>query len=288
MSRRRWQQIVLTIPESSQELLVGQLALLPFSGFLQDKHRLTCTLEKRRWNPAFERRLRHVLERFQREFPDTEIGFSVSTIQEQNWNARWEQSAGLVVATDKIVIKPSWKKLRRRDRRKVVLRIDPKMSFGTGHHETTRLCLLLLERYVRKGMKVLDMGTGTGILAIASVKLGVGKAAGIDNDAWAVKNARENVKRNGVGGKVTIRKGGFDSLPKRKFDLILSNIDMKTNVDSLPRYPSVLKPGGILILSGLLASDVQRLLDSLAHRNLIPVEIVIENEWVALALTKVS
>ncbi len=287
MPRRRWQQIVLKIPESYQELLIGQLALLPFAGFTQEDQQLTCTVEKKLWNAALERRLRYVLSRFQHEFPDADILFSTSTIYEQNWNARWEQSAGIVEATDRIVIKPSWKKLRKRDKGKIILHIDPKMSFGTGHHETTRLCLVLIQRYLRKGMTVLDIGSGTGILAVASVKLGASKATGIDQDPWAVQNAKENVKRNTVTGRVTIRKGGLEALPRKTFDMIVSNIDLQTNLESFPRFLRKLRENGLLILSGLLAGDVQKLLDSLEKRNAIPLEFVVENEWAALALTKV-
>ncbi|MBI2618577.1 MAG: 50S ribosomal protein L11 methyltransferase [Ignavibacteriales bacterium] len=287
MRRRRWLQIVFTLPEWYQELLVGQLALLSFAGFTQEETRLTCTIAKNRWNATLERRLETLLSRFRAEFPDADTRFSVSTFYEQNWNARWEQSTGIVEATDRIIIKPSWKKLRKKDKGKIVLHIDPKMSFGTGHHETTRLCLSLLQRYLREGMKVLDVGSGTGVLAIAAVKLGAETATGFDQDPWAVRNAQENAKRNKVEGRVSIRNGTF-STSREKADLILSNIDLPTNLQLLPDMLKRLRRAGILILSGLLAGDLQKLLDSLEHRNALPIEFVVENEWAAVALTNVD
>jgi ribosomal protein L11 methyltransferase len=160
------------------------------------------------------------------------------------------------------------------------------MAFGTGHHETTRLSLVLLEEHLRAGMNVLDFGSGTGILAIAAVKLGAASALAIDNDPWAVENAQENIVRNRVPRTVQAIEGDGRKFPKKPFDLIIANIDFPTITKHLVNLVRRLKPQGILILSGLLTTDLTDFLNNLSHQGIVPLEILNENEWVALALIK--
>ncbi|HEY5614394.1 MAG TPA: 50S ribosomal protein L11 methyltransferase [Bacteroidota bacterium] len=286
MKRRTWKQVVLSIPEHYQELLIGSLASLGFEGFLQENANLTGFIALRTWTKTTEASLQQLLSRFKKEFPQIEARYILRNVREQNWNAAWERSIGVVEVTDRIVIKPSWKKIPVSDKGKIVLHIDPKMSFGTGHHETTRLSLVLLERYCAPDMRVLDFGTGTGVLAIASVKLGAYRALGIDNDDWSIENAKENVKNNRAGSKVRIVKGDTRSIPKSKFDLVIANVDYPTISAHLSKLLAPLPHGGILILSGLLTQDLNPLLDLLKRRSAVPVEVLNENEWVALALVK--
>ncbi len=284
MAHRTWLQISILLPVSFHDLLVGQLADLGFEGFQQEDRALLCFVSTARWSPRKDARLAELLSRFKKEFPSCDLALSRRIIRERNWNARWEQSAGIVEATRHIVIKPRWKSLRKKDKGKIVLHIDPKMSFGTGHHETTRLCLALLESSIKQGDRVLDAGCGTGILAIASVKLGASKAVGIDADDWAVLNARENVRSNRATAKVAILKRNVLRLPAGRFDLILSNIDLPTNLRLLPALRRQLKSDGTIIVSGVLTSDFPKLLGTITTLKLSPVELIEENEWLAVAI----
>ena len=160
------------------------------------------------------------------------------------------------------------------------------MAFGTGHHETTRLSLVLLEGHVCSGAHVLDFGSGTGILAIAAVKLGAASALAIDNDPWAVENAQENISRNRVPRKVKAVEGDVRKLPKRSFDLIVANIDLPTITKNLAALIRKLRPQGTLIVSGLLTTDLTNFLNLISHRGAVPLEMLNENEWVAVALVK--
>ncbi|HEY4612069.1 MAG TPA: 50S ribosomal protein L11 methyltransferase [Bacteroidota bacterium] len=286
MKPRVWKQVLLTVPEQYQELLIGPLTALGFQGFLQETGQLACYMARHTWTKKVEESTRNTLSRFRKEFPHIEARFLQRTVREQNWNAAWERSIGIVDATNHIIVKPTWKKLRAKDKGKIVLQIDPKMSFGTGHHETTRLSLTLLERYCAAGASVLDVGTGTGILAIASVKLGARKAVALDNDEWSIANAKENVRNNRATKQVSILKTDLRKIPKTKFDLVVANIDYPTISAFLPKLIAPLRLGGIIILSGLLTRDVDALLDRLKHLSVIPLEIISENEWVALALVK--
>lgn len=266
-------------------MLVGLLANLGFTGFLEEDDSLAAYVPSARWTPKLKEALATTLGRLSVRFPALDIRYQIHSLKEENWNARWERSAGIVEATKRIVIKPTWKKLRPQDRGKIILHIDPKMSFGTGHHETTRLSLTLLEERLPTGGAVLDLGCGTGVLSIAASKLGARSVLAVDNDDWACRNARENIKRNRVRG-VRVIQGTLRDVPARSFDLILSNIDLPTNLKLLPSLIRKVAPGGGVILSGMLATDLPRLLDALSGRKLIPTDCIEENEWIAVALGK--
>ena len=285
MPPRKWIQIAFHVSPPHQDLLTGLLANLGFSGFLQEDTLLAAYVPFADWTPAMKTRTADALHSFTRQFPAVDVAYAVHSVKEENWNARWERSAGIIEATKRIVIKPSWKKLRTSDRGKIILHIDPKMSFGTGHHETTRLSLTLLEERLSKGSTVLDVGCGTGILSIAASKLGARAVVAVDNDDWACRNARENVKRNHVKG-VRIIRGTLRTVPRRSFDLVISNIDLPTNLKLLPSLLRRITAGGSLILSGLSATDLPQLLDALRGRNLVPTDCIEENEWIAVALGK--
>lgn len=288
MKPKAWKQITLTAPAHTHDLLIGSLTALGFNGFLQEEETLAAFIERRYWNKRNEAALQRLVARLRVQHPAIGTRFLQRTLKEKNWNAAWERSAGIVEATNRILIKPSWKKLRKKDRGKIVLHIDPKMSFGTGHHETTRLCLSLLERHLSPGVSVLDVGTGTGVLAIAARKLGARRVLALDIDRWSIKNAKENVKRNGVAPYVSVRQGGLDNLLKRKFHFALANIDYQTISRSLSKLLASVSPGGTVILSGLLTSDLPSFLRLLKHGSAVPVEVIAENEWIALALIKLD
>lgn len=282
MKTRSWTRVDLRLSEPYQDLLVGQLAALGFGGFLQESSVLSAFIRSELWKPALQEKLEKTLAAFHGSFPDVDASYSVATVEEENWNRRWERSSGIVEATERIVIKPSWKKLRKKDRGKIVLHIDPKMSFGTGHHETTRLSLRLLESAVSKGMSVLDFGCGTGVLAIAAVKLGAARADCVDIDDWAIINTKENIGRNRCGTRIRARKGDVKAIPRKRYDLIVSNTDVPTLVASLATLVSLVKPGRPILISGIMVSDLEAIHALAQKLSLVPLEVISENEWAAL------
>ncbi|HXG38338.1 MAG TPA: 50S ribosomal protein L11 methyltransferase [Bacteroidota bacterium] len=288
MKPKAWKQITLIAPAHTHDLLIGSLTAIGFNGFLQEEETLAAFIERRYWDKRLEAALQRLVDRVRVQFPAIGARFLQRDLKEKNWNAVWERSAGIVEATNRIIIKPSWKKLRKKDRGKIVLHIDPKMSFGTGHHETTRLCLSLLERHLSPGVSVLDVGTGTGVLAIAARKLGARRVLALDIDRWSIENAKENVKRNGVAPYVSVRQDGVDKPLKRRFHLVLANLDYPTISRSLSKLLASVSPGGTIILSGLLTSDLPSFLQLLEQSSAVPVEVVAENEWIALALIKLD
>ena len=202
-------------------------------------------------------------------------------VADRNWNAEWERTIRPIEVGARIAITPSWCEYRN-DSGRIVLTIDPKMSFGTGYHETTRLMLILIERYIGAGMFVLDVGTGTGILAIAAVKLGAGSATGTDTDEWAVDNAVENVRLNHAEALVGIHHGSIPGTLPARPGMICANLTLNDLTTLLPRFRELLPGGGLLLVSGLLAGDEGPIGSALRRAGFTIVETVRENEWLAI------
>ena len=286
MKPHSWIQVLIPMDEHYQDLLIGLLALSGFIGFVQEEKHIKCIIPHKKWNTTLKHKIDALLSKFNIEFPALALSYTSSILHEENWNKKWEYQTGIVEATPRIIIKPSWKKLPRRHLKKIVLHIDPKMSFGTGHHETTRLSLCLLEQFLEPGMKVLDFGTGTGILGIAGIKLGAKSVFANDNDEWAIENTRENVKRNDVQKRVMVRLGSISIVPKRTFDLLIANIDFPTISRFISSLAARVRKQGIIILSGILTSDMPVLLKLFLKNDLVPMKIVHENEWTSIALRR--
>lgn len=198
-------------------------------------------------------------------------------VADQNWNALWEASID-PVAVGAFVVAPTWAEAPPLDGR-TLLRVDPKMAFGTGHHATTRLCLRLMEPHVPTGGRVLDVGTGTGLLAIAALARGAAWAVGVDIDPWSVENARETAALNGVSDRFEVRDGSADDVPERGFDLVLANIIRPVLQPMLPALVARAAPGAPLVLSGLLVTERERFLDALAAAGAALADEASEGDW---------
>lgn len=268
--------------DALRELLSFQLYEFGFSGFLETDNVFHCFIPKARWNDALQNKILSIVGE-KRPSPITIS--SITEIQNQNWNKEWEESIQPVEVSERIVITSSWHSLPEKAGR-IVLVIDPKMSFGTGYHESTRLMLRMMDRYVTPESLVLDVGTGTGILAIAAVKLGSRLAVGIDIDEWSHINAQENVVRNGCEQRVDIRFGSLESVPESEFDFIFANIIRSTITELFPSMIKKLNKHGTFLLSGLLADDRDLMMGVLNEHDCTLLSIDQENEWISVAARK--
>jgi ribosomal protein L11 methyltransferase len=277
-------EISISADESQRELLIPTMVELGCEGFQEIDHALLCYVDKIRWtnerNELFKEQLKKILQTI-----SVNASIQFREIIEENWNEQWERSIQPIEVGNKLVIKPSWCNYENKNNR-IVIQIDPKMSFGTGYHETTRLTLRLLEKYLHIGFSMLDVGTGTGILAIAAIKLGATSAVGIDNDEWSIENARENVIINHVEDKVDISTKTLQEFPGSSFDIITANLTLNTNIDLLNGFKRLLQKSGVLLLSGLLASDKDKMIHALQSNIFDVTEIISENEWIAIAANK--
>jgi len=209
------------------------------------------------------------------------------TIEDKNWNEEYEKNVPVVEVTDRIVIKPSFKDYNPKPEQ-IIITIDPKMSFGTGGHDTTKLVIQLIEKYVKGGETVLDVGSGTGVLAISTILLGAQKAIGIDNDEWCLLNGNENVQANNLEDKVEIRLAELKDVPENNFDLIVANINKHILIDIASELESKIKKTGTLILSGLLNIDEEDIVKIYSSLNLKLSEKTAMDEWIALVFEKIN
>lgn len=202
-------------------------------------------------------------------------------IVERNWNEEWEKSREVIHVTDRIVIKPTFKEYEA-SQNEIVLTLDPKMSFGTGDHQTTRICLSFIEKYVRPGMKILDAGSGTAILGIAAAKLGAAKVIAFDIDEWSYENGIENAKLNQVEDTVEIRQCELNEINENEFDLIVANIQKNILLDLADGFKKKIKGNGLLILSGLLEFDKEAILEKYLHFGFSEVDFLKMDDWIGI------
>jgi len=208
-----------------------------------------------------------------------------SNVEEENWNEEWEKKINVIKVTDKIIIKPTFRKYEPK-KDQLVITIDPKMSFGTGEHETTRLVLQLLDKHIDSVKTVLDVGSGTGILGIAASLLGAEHVVGIDNDEWCIENGNENLELNGVQSKVEIRLAEIKDVNDNPFDLIVANINKHILLDIAESIYTLTKQSGKIILSGLLYSDRDDIVKLYTSFGLLLLEEKQLGEWIALVFKK--
>lgn len=201
----------------------------------------------------------------------------------EDWEQEWRRFFQPVWATPRIVIHPSWIPVSCGPGQVAVV-IDPKMAFGTGGHESTRLCLEFLDELLVPGDRCLDLGTGSGILGIAAGLLGAGALTLVDPDPLAVENARENLERNRVQARVL--QGDLGTLVAAEFDLVLANIQSSVLVPILAGIGQVLRPGGRVIFSGLLVREEDSFRAAVAASRLQILSVRRRTEWIALAAQK--
>lgn len=200
---------------------------------------------------------------------------------EQDWLNNWRQYFHPMPVGKKLLIRPTWRdKYDAGDR--LVLNIDPGLAFGTGSHETTRLCLETLEKYVKDGDKVLDVGCGSGILSIASILLGADSAQGVDIDPTAVKTAAENAEINGVSDKFTAVCGNLTDKISGKFNIIVANIVADAIISLSKGVKEFMDDDTVYIMSGIIDTRLQEVLASL-EPDFDIIEVIEDNGWACIA-----
>jgi ribosomal protein L11 methyltransferase len=199
-------------------------------------------------------------------------------VPDEDWTTSWRSYFKPVLATPRILICPPWS-MEPAPPSGIVIAIDPKMAFGTGHHETTRLALCGLEMSVVGGERVLDVGTGSGILSIAALKLGAESIFAFDTDPPAVGNTKENLALNGISGGVEVVEGSF-SLVSGEFDLVVANIISSILIPMLPEVTEHTKKGGRAVLGGILARERDAFCQAVTAAGFVIDNVLEEGEWI--------
>jgi ribosomal protein L11 methyltransferase len=230
------------------DILVARLADIGFNSFAEGLKGPLAYIPK----PDFNKQLLEEISQSLHSIGSI-ISFSYTEIEEVNWNKEWESNFSPIAIENLCRIRATFHEPDPNFELEIV--IDPKMSFGTGHHQTTWLMARELFSLPLRGKKVLDMGCGTGILAIIAEKLGAAEVTAIDNDEWAYRNAHENIDLNGCS-RVKVELGDANLLVNRDFDVIIANINLNILLADIGTYAECLNPEGVLILSGILKTDI--------------------------------
>ena len=209
--------------------------------------------------------------------------FQTEVVEYRNWNQLWEDSIQPLIVSDFCTIVTHFHKVEVSTPHKIT--ITPKMSFGTGHHATTRLMMIAMRNIDFKGRKVLDFGTGTGVLAILAAQMGATAIVAIDNDDWSVENASENIIRNDCPS-IEILKASVEDLPEVKYDIILANINRHILLQYMVDLSNKLPSGGILLMSGLLVTDERIITDAAINAGFTVNSVNEMSGWISISCEK--
>ena len=269
--------VVSNPTEDILDILVAELAELGYDSFNTEGSTLKAYIPEATFVEA------DAVAVVKKYLPAEGVTISWERMPDKNWNEVWESNFEPIIIEDKCTIRAPFHTNLPKTTYEIV--IEPKMSFGTGHHATTHQMVEFVLDNEFKGLRVLDMGCGTGILAILAAMRGAVDVLAIDNDDWAFQNAEENVARN-APGKVRVALGDAGLLGNEMFDVILANINRNILLADMSSYIAVLKTGGFLFLSGILIVDIPIITACAVKLGLTPFEQNERNGWVALSFKK--
>jgi len=264
------------LSKEQKEIVIALLTEMNYEGFEEEGDLLKAYISSGNYN---ENELTHFTN-------EQKLNFSITKVESKNWNTEWESNFHPVIINNPIHDNP-WLAIRAGFHKPIKnveheIIITPKMSFGTGHHVTTSMMIRMMSEFDFNGKKVLDFGTGTGILAILSEKLGASKIIAIDNDDHSIQNARENIQANDCS-RIRLLKSSA-AKGTHQFDIILANIIKGVILNNLDSFAKHLLPGGVLVLSGLLKDDEKELLESSKNYGLHLRKKTEEDNWICLQI----
>jgi ribosomal protein L11 methyltransferase len=263
--------------EQFREILIAELSMMGFDSFLETEEGIDAyTLESDFDREAFDAVIAQYLE-------DAEITLEEGIMPKVNWNEEWEKNYDPIEVDDLVFVRASFHPSKPKFKHEIV--INPKMSFGTGHHATTFQMLRHQGEVDHQGKRVLDVGSGTGILAVMAHLLGASEVEAFDIDDWCVDNGNENFDLNGLTTRMalgTIREVN----PQGKFDIVLANINKNVLLDEMNIYTDLLKDKGFLLLSGFYTEDIEDLNECAKPLGLELISQQSKDNWAALILQK--
>ena len=274
-------EIKFSFNENNKEEIYNYLYTQNVGSILEEENNLIIYIEDEK-KSLFELVEKEVTEKF----PGTLI--QNNKFEDKNWNDEWEKNIEPVYIKNRIVIFPSWKRGAISNKQDLIkIEIDPKMSFGTGHNETTQLVLELMCEHIDENDKnMLDYGSGTGVLSIAGINLGIEKAVAIDIDEDAILNAEEYFTINNVSDKILMYQKNIDKIEEKEFDVITANIIRTVIENNIKSISEKTKHNGKLFVSGVLINETERILEVLSGNGFTVKEILKKAEWLGIYAIK--
>ena len=266
----------VTPKEPATEILIAELGNVGFESFIETENGVTAFIQKDEWSFDI---LNDIFILNSEEFV---IKFNQKEIEQTNWNAEWEKNFNQIQIDNLVSIRAPF---HENPNLKYDIVIEPKMSFGTGHHETTHMMVQHLLNLDLENKKVLDMGCGTGILAIFAEMRGAKPIDAIDIDNWCYLNSLENVERNNCK-EISVFEGDSSLLNNRDFDVIIANINRNILMSDMKTYANCINNNGILLLSGFYKEDILIIDEEVSKYGLKLDKVIERNNWVALQYNK--
>ncbi len=263
-------KITIGSDENLQQILIAELTAIGFDAFEEKDTALEAFIAQEKFdNSALQTLINHY-----------KLNYEESIIKEENWNALWESNFQPIIVDDFCVLRADFHDPIPGTPYEII--ITPKMSFGTGHHATTYMMVSQMKALHFTDALVADFGTGTGILAILAEKLGAKQIDAIDYDEWSIENANENIERNNCKKIELIKADAFAE--GKIYDIILANINRNIIMDNVVNISQSLKPGGKLLVSGLLESDEAEIVKIFAQHNILKIKTLLRNNWISISL----
>ena len=267
-------ELQLRLSPDYADILTAELAELGFESFVETDNGLNAYIIE----PDFdERAVQQLIAKYAAQ---TAIAYDISSLEKRNWNAEWERDYEPIEVAFQVRVRASFHQSDARFRHDIV--INPKMSFGTGHHETTAMMLEQQLGLDFAEKTVLDVGSGTGILAILAAKMGAKAVLAFDIEKWAVENARENAEINDCP-QITVFQGTIaDVDPANRYDVILANINRNVLLAEIPAYANLLMKNGYLAVSGFYENDAPDIQQKATETGLSFVNVMTNHDWTSL------
>ncbi len=258
--------------QPATEILIAELDYAGFESFVENTDGVTAYIQKDDWYDGILDYI-HILKS-----DEFKITYTFNEIEQTNWNAEWERNFNPIVVDETVTVRAPFHAI---PSTKFDIIIEPKMSFGTGHHETTHMMIQHIIKNDFKGKSVLDMGCGTGVLAILAEKCGATELDAIDIDNWCYINSLENVERNNCSN-ISVYEGDVTLLKDKTYDRIIANINRNILLADIPQYAMCLNANGILFLSGFYKEDIPLLEAKCQEHMLKLVDVIEKGQWVSL------
>jgi len=259
------------------EILSAKLSEIDFESFVETDEGLLAYIPEEKYE---EKKLKDLQLLNSDEF---RISYNSKIIKNQNWNKLWESNFKPIIIAERCGVRASFHPEFNNIEHEII--INPQMSFGTAHHETTAMMIELMLDMKLKGKSVLDFGCGTSVLSILAAKLGAENIMAVDNDEWAYENSLENIKLNNLE-RIKVLFGDAQIIKNKKFNIIIANINRNILIKSISDLNSALSENGMLMMSGFYEDDIKKIREETEKFNLKFVDFIVKNKWAAIRLKK--